>query len=33
MKYILSFMLVFSINLFEEDSEYKHEQEGHATEY
>ena len=33
MKYILSFMLVFSINLFAEDSEYKHEPEGNAAEY
>ena len=33
MKYILSFILVFSINLFAEDSEYKHEPEGNAAEY
>ena len=33
MKYILSFMLVFSISLFAEDSEYKHEPEGNAAEY
>ncbi len=33
MKYILSFMLVFSISLFSEDSEYKHEPEGNAAEY
>ncbi len=33
MKYILSFMLVFSINLFAEESEYKHEPEGNAAEY
>ena len=33
MKYILSFMLVFSINLFAEDNEYKHEPEGNAAEY
>ena len=33
MKYILSFILVFSINLFAVDSEYKHEPEGNAAEY
>ena len=33
MKYILSLMLVFSIGLFAEDSEYKYEPEGNAAEY
>ena len=33
MKYILSFILVFSIGLFAQDSEFKHEPEGYAAEY
>tara|TARA_B100000029_G_scaffold41408_1_gene38531 strand:- start:104 stop:847 length:744 start_codon:yes stop_codon:yes gene_type:complete len=33
MKYILSLLLVFSIGLFAEDSEYKYEPEGNAAEY
>ena len=33
MKYILSFILVFSVGLFAEDSEFKYEPEGNAAEY
>ena len=33
MKYILSFVLVFSIGLFGQESEYKYEPEGNAAEY